>query len=187
MENGMQFHETLIPDLWVIQQNTFFDARGSFIKTFQKTLFSEMNFSEEFVESYFTESRAGVVRGMHFQSPPSGHAKLATVVSGRILDVVLDLRQGSPSYGKIFSVELSRANSKSIMIPAGCAHGFCALVDNSIVYYSVTSEYSRNDDHGVHPLSLDFEWPMENPVLSDRDAAFPKWSDFKTPFIWSRR
>jgi len=123
-----------------------------------------------------------VVRGMHFQRPPFEHSKLVYVINGSILDVVLDIRKGSKTYGKFFSIELNENENTSLYIPVGFAHGFKALEDNTLMLYNVSGVYNRECDQGIKWDSIGFNWNISNPVLSDRDRTFIPLSDFETPF-----
>jgi len=178
----MKFTETEIMDVYIIEQDVFKDNRGAFVKTFQESSFANRGLECDFKESYYTRSREDVIRGMHFQLPPHDQAKLVTVIQGVIIDVILDVRADSPTYGKYVSVELSRENRKSIYIPRGCAHGFGALSELSIAYYMVTSEYSSEYDAGIKYDSFGFDWPISNPIISDRDKSFDNFRVFKTSF-----
>ena len=178
----MIFHETPIQGVYVIEQTVTKDKRGSFVKNFQRSLFTDRNLECDFTESYYTKSHEDVIRGMHFQIPPHDHAKLITVISGTILDVVLDIRKSSKTYGQHFGIELSRENRKSLYIPRGLAHGFCVLSDVAIAYYQVTSEHNPEHDKGILFDSFGFKWPISSPIISDRDRAFPAWNNFKSPF-----
>lgn len=178
----MKLIPTEIEGAFVIDQSVFQDARGSFIKTFHEELFRDMGLECRFAESYYTESRENVVRGMHFQVPPHDHAKIATIISGKILDVIVDLRKKSKTYGKYLTVELSRKNRRSIYTPRGVAHGFCSLEKLSVVYYITTSVYSKEHDKGIRWDSFGFKWPINTPVLSERDQLFPTLEEFDSPF-----
>ncbi|MEK6558315.1 MAG: dTDP-4-dehydrorhamnose 3,5-epimerase family protein, partial [Candidatus Margulisiibacteriota bacterium] len=120
--------------------------------------------------------------GMHFQAPPHDHSKLVTVIQGTILDVILDIRQNSPTYGQYIALELSRENRKSIYIPRGCAHGFCVLSEMAIAFYMTTTVYEPQVDQGILFNSFGYTWPTENPVLSVRDKNFIDYKSFNTPF-----
>jgi dTDP-4-dehydrorhamnose 3,5-epimerase len=122
-----------------------------------------------------------VVRGMHFQLPPHDHEKLVYVTAGSILDVVVDLRRTSGTYGQVFSVELVEHQS-SLFIPRGFAHGFLALSPNATVVYNVATGYQPTADAGIRWDSLGFAWPVAAPIMSDRDAAFPSLAEFSSPF-----
>ena len=178
----MILHKTPIHDVYVVEQTVTKDKRGSFVKNFQRSLFTQRDLECDFTESYYTKSHEDVIRGMHFQTPPHDHAKLITVISGTILDVVLDIRKSSKTYGQHFGIELSRENRKSLYIPRGLAHGFCVLSDVAIAYYQVTSEHNPDHDKGILFDSFGFTWPISNPIISDRDRAFPILSEFKSPF-----
>ena len=178
----MRAEETNIPGVYILEQSVHKDNRGAFVKFFQKSFFDEKGMNGNFVESYYTRSREDVIRGMHFQTPPYEHSKLVTVIQGTILDVVLDLRKNSPTYGCFQAFELSRENRKSIYIPVGCAHGFASLSEMAIAYYMVTSEYNPEFDRGIRYDSFGFDWPTPNPVVSDRDLSFPSIDEFISPF-----
>jgi dTDP-4-dehydrorhamnose 3,5-epimerase len=178
----MKFIETKLHDVYIVEQDVFTDERGSFVKTFQKSHFISKGLDCDFRESYYTHSKKNVIRGMHFQTPPYEHAKLVTVMQGTMIDVILDLRKNSPTYNKHISVELSRNNARSVYIPKGCAHGFGTLSQLVIAYYMVTSEYSSKHDQGVRYDSFDFDWPIKQEIVSDRDKLFLPLHQFKSPF-----
>lgn len=156
------------------------DRRGTFRKLVHAPAFAAAGLRCDFVEQYVSTSETGVLRGMHFQTPPHDYVKLVSVIEGLILDVVLDLRPG-PSRGAVASVELSGEEGRSLYVPSGFAHGFLALRP-SIVFYDVTSVHAPDHDHGVAWDSFGFDWPIAAPILSDRDRGFPAFSDFETPF-----
>ena len=179
----MIFIDTKIKDVYIIEQNVFKDARGSFVKTFQESEFKKRGLECSFKESYYTKSKEDVIRGMHFQTPPEDHAKLVTVIQGTIVDVILDLRRSSLTYKKYITVELSRENRKSIYIPKGCAHGFGVLSDTATAYYMVTSEHSPIHDNGIRYDSFGYDWIIKNPIVSDRDNRFDSLDEFESPFL----
>lgn len=178
----MKVINTDIQGVYIIEQNHKKDDRGSFVKMFQQSFFKENGLEYDFSESYYTKSKEGVIRGMHFQIPPYDHSKLITVITGKIKDVILDLRKSSPTYKHYFEVELSRENQKSIYIPRGCAHGFGVLSETAITYYMVSSEYMPDHDEGIRFDSFGYDWIIENPIISERDKNFNNLSDFKSPF-----
>jgi dTDP-4-dehydrorhamnose 3,5-epimerase len=178
----MNLRRTPIHDVFIIDQFFAKDRRGAFVKNFQDSIFKKNKLECDFKESYYTESHENVIRGMHFQIPPYDHAKLITVISGKIVDVVLDIRKTSKTYGSHFEIELSRENKKSLYIPRGLAHGFGVLSDLAIAYYQVTSEHNPKYDEGILFDSFGFSWPIGKPILSDRDRAFPAFNDFESPF-----
>jgi len=178
----MILNKTIIEGLYIIDQSYSSDQRGAFVKNFQNSIFKSNNLDFSFEESYYTESFKNVIRGMHFQQPPFDHTKLITVISGKILDVVLDLRTKSKTYGQYFSIELSRENKKSLYIPKGLAHGFGVLSESAIAFYQVTSEYNQSNDKGILFNSFGFNWPINDPILSQRDKQFPSFAKLTNPF-----
>lgn len=180
----MNFQPTKLPGVYVIEPKVFQDIRGSFVKVFQRSAFDAVGFQGQLVESYYSTSQKNVIRGMHFQAPPAEYAKLVYVTRGSIVDAVVDIRQGSPTYGQYVTAELSATNCHAIFIPAGFAHGFLSREDGSCVIYAQTAEYAQDQDSGVHARSCGIPWGIENPILSKRDSAFPTLEAFQTPFTY---
>ncbi|OJV55247.1 MAG: dTDP-4-dehydrorhamnose 3,5-epimerase [Bacteroidetes bacterium 43-16] len=179
----MEFTNLSLPGAQLITLPFFSDERGAFVKTFNEALFQqEAGIDFELKESYFSYSKAGVIRGMHFQLPPHDHAKIVFCPQGAILDVIVDLRTASPAYGRFEARVLSAANHQAYYIPKGFAHGFKALEDDSITYYLVSSGYHQASDTGIRWDSFGMDWELEQPVLSARDQAFELFPDFKSPF-----
>lgn len=158
------------------------DDRGSFVKTFHAARFAELGLPVTWREEYYSTSKKGVIRGMHFQTPPHDHEKLVYCVQGRVLDVVVDLRRKSPTYGRHVAVELDAAKGLGLLIPKGMAHGFLALTDDVLMAYKVTTTYSPAHDAGIHWNSLGLDWGIDQPIVSSRDLAHPSLGDFVTPF-----
>lgn len=180
----MNFSSCSIPDVFVIEPRIAEDHRGPFIKTYHLKTFELNGIKEKFQESYYSVSREGVIRGMHFQLPPADHVKLVYVTSGGIIDVVLDIRKGSPTYGKFVSFEINDDNRKVVYIPRGCAHGFCALLNNTVVTYLQSTMYSSEHDAGIRFDSFGMKWPVIDPIISDRDSQFPMFKNFVSPFFY---
>jgi dTDP-4-dehydrorhamnose 3,5-epimerase len=157
------------------------DDRGLFVKTFHSDFLKNNDLSFELKESYYSISRKNVIRGMHFQNPPHDHDKMIYVSSGKILDVILDLRKNSSSFGKYISIELNE-HKNGVFIPKGCAHGFCTLSDIAMVHYNVSSVYNQMSDNGILYNSFGFDWPVLNPIISTRDLSFMKFKIFSNPF-----
>lgn len=178
----MELESLPIGGCHVLRTSAFRDVRGSFIKSYHLEEFERLGLRTDWREEFFTASRTGVVRGMHFQVPPAEHAKLVFCVAGRVLDVILDLRVGSPSFGQSCAVELNAENGRGIYIPVGCAHGFLSLSGDSVMYYKVTSVHAPAEDRGIAWDSFDFNWPVDTPILSPRDLAHPRFADFTSPF-----
>jgi dTDP-4-dehydrorhamnose 3,5-epimerase len=176
------FEETPLPGVRLIRPRLFTDARGLFVKTFHAGLFREAGLDFTPAEEFYSVSRAGVVRGMHFQVPPHDHAKLVYCSAGRVLDVVVDLRTSSPTFGRHFATELAAKTRAQLFIPSGFAHGFLALEDDSTMTYLTSTVHAAEADAGIRYDSFGFDWPVQAPVVSDRDLAFPAFADFNSPF-----
>lgn len=166
-----KFIETTLDDVFLIQKTKFEDVRGEFIKNYNKEVFDEVGLSVDFKECYFSLSRKNVLRGMHFQRHPYGGAKLITVIEGEVLDVCIGIggELNKRNMGKHFSTILSKENNRSLYIPDGYAHGFLCLSESAIVMNHMTSVYNPEYEDGVHYLSFGFEWPINSPILSEKD------------------
>ncbi|MCB0310354.1 MAG: dTDP-4-dehydrorhamnose 3,5-epimerase family protein, partial [Bdellovibrionales bacterium] len=151
--------------------------------TFHKSSFRKHAIDLNFEESFYSRSLRGVIRGMHFQVPPMQHAKLIYVTEGDILDVAIDLRRSSASYGRFFAIELSAENHKAVLVPCGFAHGFLTKSPFANVVYLQSSEHSPEHDLGIRWDSFGFNWGIESPLLSDRDRNFPSLESFESPFV----
>lgn len=178
----MEITDTEIDGLYIINAMDRSDNRGSFVKMFNKDRFLERGLDVNFVESYYSISKKNVIRGMHFQIPPYDHNKLVYVSYGKIIDVVLDLRKESKTYGRYMSFVLSSENKKTLFIPKGCAHGFKSVIDNSIVTYLQTTVYNSESDKGVSFNSFGFDWECEEAIVSKRDLQLPGMDKFTSPF-----
>lgn len=181
----MNFIPTKLKGVYRIESQELVDERGAFIKTFNKELFIDQKIFGDWQESYYSISKTNVIRGMHFQIPPKEHAKLVYVTKGIITDVVLDIRQGSPTYGQYIVAELSEKNRQMMYIPAGCAHGFASREDDSSVTYLQTTTHSAEHDRGIRVDSFGMDWGITDPIISKRDQAFPVLQVFTSPFIYS--
>ena len=175
--------ETPFEGLFILETNNFQDERGGFQKLFNYDFYVKNGLDTDFKEFYYSVNKKGVRRGMHFQIPPHDHTKVVYVSYGRILDVVVDIRKSSKTYGKCFSIELDDKKAQYLYIPKGFAHGFLSLQDNTIVNYAQTSCYNKECDCGIDPNSIDFNWKTQNPIMSGRDLTFPALRDFETPFL----
>lgn len=172
---------TSIDGVCLLKSKVHFDARGSFTKTFHSGFFAlhGMDFTPR--EQFFSTSKKHVLRGLHFQIPPSDHAKLVFCPSGRILDVVVDLRRGA-NFGRVHSCELGNDGRDLLFIPKGCAHGFLSLEEKSSVFYLTDSVHDPDRDAGILWSSIGFDWGVSDPVLSFRDSGFPPLSEISPPF-----
>lgn len=165
-----------------IQLPNFTDARGIFVKSFNEELFKGLGIDFKLKESYYSFSAKDVIRGMHFQLPPHQHAKIVFCPVGAILDVALDLRKDSPTFGQAFSQILSSENNIAFYIPQGFAHGFKALTQGALTYYLVSSTYHPASDTGISYNSFGFDWECASPIMSERDAHFISFDNFLSPF-----
>lgn len=165
----------------VLETKRFEDHRGDFVKTFHANVFSDLGLPCDWREEFYSTSKKNVLRGMHFQIPPHDHDKLVYCIRGQVLDVVLDLRKG-PAFGSVEGVELSAANHRVLYIPKGIAHGFLALEDDTVMVYKTTMEHASLHDAGVLWNSFGFDWPIRDPLTSSRDAGFPSFNQFASPF-----
>jgi len=180
--NDIKIEDTGIQGLKIIRLNRFKDLRGSFIKVFNTEFLQANGLQTNLKECYFSISNANVIRGMHFQLPPYEHIKLVYLNSGSILDVVLDIRKTSLTYGQHFSIQIKSEDAILVYIPVGCAHGFLSLEDSTIVSYMQTSVYNKECDHGIHYNSFGMNWKIKLPVISDRDLSFANFKDYNSPF-----
>jgi dTDP-4-dehydrorhamnose 3,5-epimerase len=175
--------DTELPGVLEISTPNFRDPRGLFVKTLQIPAFRQMGLNQSWAEHYWSSSNRNVLRGLHFQVPPHDHTKLVTCVAGIAWDVVVDLRQGAPTYGKHLVREL-RPGGIMVYIPRGFAHGFLSLKDQTILLYHVETAYAPASDRGIRWDSCGIVWPDlgDPPTISHRDAEFPRLSEFKSPF-----
>ena len=176
--------DTVIPGCVELVSNVREDARGRFVKTVHAEVFKNKHLSHNFREQYYSVSNQNVLRGLHFQVPPHDHDKLVYCPSGSVLDTVVDLRRGSPTFLQHILIELSEDKANSLYIPAGLAHGFLTLSQTALLVYNVTTEYSPEHDAGVLWTSASIPWPVVNPIVSERDRGLPAMADFDSPFSY---
>jgi len=183
----MQIEQTAIADVLVIKPKKHGDHRGFFSETFKQAALAEAGVALDWVQDNHSFSAPrGVVRGLHFQGAPHAQAKLLRVTRGAILDVAVDIRKASPSYGRHVAVELSADNWSQLYVPAGFAHGFCTLTENTEVLYKVSAIWSPSDEGGLlwNDADIAIDWPVkaEEATLSARDLEWPRFKDFVSPF-----
>jgi dTDP-4-dehydrorhamnose 3,5-epimerase len=178
----MRILERILPGLYLLELFKHEDERGTFLKTFNSTRLLGEGISFEASESFITISRRNVLRGMHFQAGPSAHDKIVSCISGEILDVTADARQGSPSFNKPYSIKLDSRDCYGLFIGKGYAHGFLTVSEKSVVSYLVSKIHDPIHDSGVHWSSIDFDWPIQSPIVSLRDARLPPISNCKCEF-----
>lgn len=174
----MQFIETSLPGVFIIEPKAFIDARGYFMESYKQSEFKKHIGEISWIQENESKSSKGVLRGLHLQIGEFSQAKLVRVVSGSVLDVAVDVREGSPTYGKHVAVELSANNHRQLYIPRGFAHGFLVLSDECIFQYKVDNVYCKESEGGFHYQSFGIEWPTLDVELnlSEKDLVLPKVS-----------
>lgn len=180
----MKFQNTFIDGLILIEPDVYADNRGYFFEAYSDRKYREMGISQEFVQDNVSKSSYGTVRGLHYQVGDCAQGKLCEVYLGRILDVAVDLRIGSPTYGKHFSAELSDQNHMQFWIPQGFAHGFSVLSQTAIFHYKCTSYYSKKDERAIifNDPSLGIDWHLNSYNLSEKDRANKKFAEIDQDF-----
>jgi len=185
----MPFIQTPISDLLVFEPKIHEDNRGYFFESFNLQTFRAEGIDINFVQDNQSSSKYGVIRGLHYQLNPSAQVKLIRVLSGRILDVVVDIRKGSPTFGKNFSVELTAENKKQLFVPAGLAHGFSVLSEEAEVLYKCDSFYNKDSEAGIlyndPSLNIDWKIPAEKEIVSEKDKGLPLFAECRNNFIWN--
>lgn len=184
----MEIIKTGIEGLLILEPRIFKDTRGYFFESFSQREFEEKVGPVHFVQDNESMSSYGVMRGLHFQRPPYTQSKLVRCVSGRVLDVAVDIRQGSPTYGQHVAVELTAENHRQFFIPKGFAHGFAVLSETAVFQYKCDEFYHPEADAGISILdeTLDIDWriPMDKAILSDKDTRHGMLADFQSPFTY---
>ena len=180
----MEVINTKIPDLYIIKPRVFEDERGYFFESYNKETFLRMGIDQNFVQDNESKSAKGVLRGLHFQKPPFTQGKLVRVMRGSVLDVAVDLRKASPTYGKWASVELTQDNKWMYWVPPGFAHGFVTLEDDTVFFYKCTNVYNKASEGSIRwdDPDLNIDWGIKNPILSEKDKVAPLFKDFDSPF-----
>ncbi|MCM0755164.1 dTDP-4-dehydrorhamnose 3,5-epimerase [Desulfovibrio aminophilus] len=185
----MRVVPTEFPGLLLIEPRVFRDARGFFLETWSREAFRAAGLDVDFVQDNHGHSGvAGVLRGFHFQRPPKAQAKLVWVARGAVLDLALDLRRGSPTYGRVFRQELSSRNHLRLFLPRGFAHAYLTLEPGTDFCYKVDAPYAPETEGGIlwNDPDLDCRWPVAEPVLSDKDLLHGRLRDFETPFVFGQ-
>lgn len=182
----MEVIETAIQGVYIIEPRIFRDARGYFFESFSQREFEQKIGPVQFVQDNESMSSRGVMRGLHFQRPPFTQSKLVRCTRGAVLDVAVDIRKGSPTYGQHVAVELTEENHRQFFIPKGFAHGFAVLSETAVFQYKCDEFYHPEADGGISILddSLGIDWriPVEQAILSEKDTKHPLLCDFETPF-----
>ncbi|MCF8230151.1 MAG: dTDP-4-dehydrorhamnose 3,5-epimerase [Bacteroidales bacterium] len=182
----MEIVQTKIPGLLVIKPKIFADDRGYFFESYNRNRFVEAGIPQVFVQDNESKSQKSVLRGLHFQNPPHSQGKLVRVIKGAVIDVAVDIRIGSPTYGQWEAIELSETNKIMYWVPPGMAHGFVTLEDDTIFFYKCTDLYNQASEGSIrwNDPQLNINWGIQNPVLSDKDKTAPLFKDFKSNFSY---
>lgn len=184
----MPFVETGFKGLMVFEPKVFADSRGYFFEVFNKNTFEQAGITVDFVQDNESKSQRGVLRGLHYQLNPMAQAKLVRVVEGEVLDVVVDIRKGSTTYGKSYSILLSDKDKKQLYIPRGFAHGFAVLSETAIFQYKCDNYYSKESEGGIafndSELNIDWQIDISNAIVSDKDKVLPSFKDHQSNFIF---
>lgn len=182
----MEVIETGISGVIILKPRVFEDSRGYFFESYSKKIFDELVGAVDFVQDNQSKSSRGVIRGLHFQRPPFTQAKLVRCVSGTVLDVAVDLRKGSPTFGNYVAVELSEENKLQFFVPRGFAHGFAVLSETAVFQYKCDNYYAPEADGGISPLDPDLgiDWRIDiaDAILSEKDTKHPLFKDLDSPF-----
>ncbi|MEO0247248.1 MAG: dTDP-4-dehydrorhamnose 3,5-epimerase [candidate division WOR-3 bacterium] len=182
---SFKFYRLEIPDVILIEPTIFKDERGHFLEVYREDIYQEY-VPCRFVQENLSFSRKNVLRGLHYQKKVAAQAKLVQVVQGEVFDVAVDIRKGSPTYGKWVGVILSSENNLLLYIPEGFAHGFCVLSETATLLYRVSSFYSPRDDRGIvwNDPEINIEWPIKDPILSPKDQNLPLLKDADNDFYY---
>lgn len=183
----MKVEKTFIPGLLVIEPDFFPDNRGYFFESFSKEKYAAHGIVTEFIQDNLSKSTRNTVRGLHYQAGEFAQGKLCQVISGTVLDVALDVRFGSPTFGKHFSVELSGENHRQIWIPPGFAHGFSVLTDEAIFSYKCTAKYDKPSERSIiyNDPVLSIEWKVDSPIVSDKDLKAKIFAEIEKEFFFT--
>lgn len=173
----MPFTDTPFPGLYVFEPRVFQDSRGYFFESFNNQVFQEKGVFTQWVQDNQSSSSYGVIRGLHYQLPPYAQSKLVRVLRGEIIDVVVDIRKGSPTFGKVFTILLSADNKKQLLVPKGFAHGFSVLSEQAEVLYKCDGYYAKESEGGIlyndPALNIDWQVPAGNAIVSEKDLLLP--------------
>jgi dTDP-4-dehydrorhamnose 3,5-epimerase len=180
----MKIIPTNLKDLFVIQPTVFEDSRGYFFESYNKDIFFKHGITTEFVQDNQSLSQKGVLRGLHFQNPPYGQVKLVRVITGSVLDIAVDIRRNSPTYGQHYSEVLTAAQKNMLYIPEGFAHGFLVLEDNTIFSYKCSNVYNKQSEDSIvwNDPNLNINWGISTPALSEKDKTAKNFKDFTSQF-----
>ena len=183
----MKVIKTNIDGLLIIKPDVFGDDRGYFFETYSKRKYAEYGIEEDFVQDNISKSLKGTIRGLHYQVGDNAQGKLCHVIKGKVLDVAVDIRFDSPTFGQYFSIELTGEDKTQLWIPPGFAHGFSVLSDEVLFVYKCTNYYSKPDDRAIlyNDPQLNIDWKVENPIVSEKDLNAKHFNEIQTDFVYS--
>ncbi len=184
----MPFFTTDIPGLLVFEPKVFEDDRGYFYESYNEDVFKQQGIDLKFVQDNQSSSLFGVIRGLHYQLPPYAQSKLVRTISGAVLDVAVDLRKGSPTFGKHYAIELSAENKRQLFIPKGFAHGFSVLSERAELLYKCDALYNKESEGGIiyndPMLAIDWKIPADKAIISEKDKMLPLLADCRNSFLF---
>jgi len=185
MEGKVKITEAELPGVLLVETRVFGDERGFFTESYNRDDFAKEGFTETFVQDSHSRSAKGIIRGLHYQINPA-MGKLVRCVRGEIFDACVDIRVGSPTYGKFYTINLSEENKLQLYVPVGFAHGFQALTDGAEVFYKCTGAYNAEGDRGImwDDPDIGIPWPLADAKVSERDTKHPAFKDMQKDFIW---
>jgi len=183
----MEVIKTNIDGLLIIKPDVFGDDRGYFFETYSKRKYAEYGIEEVFVQDNISKSLKGTIRGLHYQVGDKAQGKLCHVIKGKVLDVAVDIRFDSPTFGQYFSIELTGEDKTQLWIPPGFAHGFSVLSNEVLFVYKCTNYYSKPDDRAIlyNDPQLNIDWKVENPIVSEKDLNAKHFNEIQTDFVYS--
>lgn len=182
----MKIEKTFIPDLLVIQPDVFGDERGYFFESFSFKKYEGQGIAFNFVQDNISKSKKGTVRGLHYQVGEKAQGKLCQVIKGNVLDVAVDIRFNSSTFGKYFSIELSEENHLQLWIPPGFAHGFSVLSEEAVFHYKCTEYYSKENERAIlfNDPVLNIDWKVDSPIVSEKDLLAKRFREIEKDFIY---
>lgn len=186
----MPLIKTDIPGLMIFEPTVYADSRGYFFESYNQQIFTAAGIELQFVQDNQSKSSYGVIRGLHYQLNPHAQTKLVRAISGTILDVAVDIRKGSPTFGKVFFIELSAENHKQLLIPRGFAHGFSVLSETAEVMYKIDGFYNKESETGIlyndAELNIDWKIPADKAIVSDKDQVQPSFRNCQNNFAFEQ-
>jgi dTDP-4-dehydrorhamnose 3,5-epimerase len=185
----LKISKTEITGLLIIEPDVFTDDRGYFFESYSKLQYNDFGITDEFVQDNYSKSKKGTVRGLHYQVSDKAQGKLCQVIEGEVLDVAVDIRFGSPTFGKYFSVILNSEKKTQLWIPTGFAHGFSVLSEEAVFAYKCSNYYSKHHERSIlfNDPDLNINWSIDNPIVSQKDLSAKKFTDIEKDFFYIQK